>query len=418
MGRKRSRETDRTSESKGRCGTAFRLGALSVFTAAVLSLHPAPAGADGSFVDLPDLTFVGATADGATITVTVKDDLSAVLRLEVEDLVIEKIPGFACGGAVTRATAHYSPPIQVTSGSFSVSAVVKPLSSSVVVDGVFDAGGNLSGSAWFLSVAPPALTCESPAVVWTSPGPIATAPDASDLRFDGAVEGGAAGITFWMDSTRTSITAAVVDGLAVPPCTDIGEPVSIRTFFEPPSPVASADGSFSLVVATGVQPAGLRVDGVVYGDGTATGTVAVFLLDGSSCSSSWSAALDLTDTDRDGCLDPLEAGPEAKSGGQRNPKDFWDFLDVWTGTPPERDGAVSVGDILAVVKRFGASQDPPPTEQEALAEALTTPDPAPAYHASFDRGDGSLGTTVTPPDGVISAGDIAAVVSQFGHSCL
>ena len=81
---------------------------------------------------------------------------------------------------------------------------------------------------------------------------------------------------------------------------------------------------------------------------------------------------------------------------------------------------VTVGDIGTVVARFGAARTPPPTKEEALAEALTPPPPAPAYHAAFDRGGAIPGQELwdlLAPDGGITVGDIGAVVAQFGHSC-
>ncbi len=126
------------------------------------------------------------------------------------------------------------------------------------------------------------------------------------------------------------------------------------------------------------------------------------------------------DTDLDGCADVQEAGASASAGGQRDPNYFWDFFDVWTGAPAARDTIVSISDIGAVVARFGAFREPPPTKQEALAEALTPPAAAPAYHTAFDRGGPIPGQNLwnlLPPDGSINFGDIDAMVAQFGHSC-
>ena len=128
------------------------------------------------------------------------------------------------------------------------------------------------------------------------------------------------------------------------------------------------------------------------------------------------------EADGDGCINAreLQDASLAATGGGRDPLNFWDVFDVWTGTAPSvRDGAIGGGDIAAVVLRFGMTQDPPPTEEEALAEARTAPAAQSVYHASYDRG-GSFGPYVwnlKPPDGAIGGGDIAAVVLQFGHSC-
>ncbi len=126
------------------------------------------------------------------------------------------------------------------------------------------------------------------------------------------------------------------------------------------------------------------------------------------------------DSDADGCLDGSEVNGAPAFGGGRNPLYFWDFFDTPTGAPASRDGIIAVGDIGAVVARFGAERQPPPTKQEALGEALSPPPPAPAYHAAYDRGgaNGPDPSDLLPPDGVISVGDIGAVVAQFGHSCV
>lgn len=95
-------------------------------------------------------------------------------------------------------------------------------------------------------------------------------------------------------------------------------------------------------------------------------------------------------------------------------------MDVWTGVPIERDGSVVIGDIGAVVARFGAIRGSTPTKQEAFAEAITPPLDLTSYHASFDRGGADPtqnAWNLLPPDGSIVIGDIGAVVAQFGHSC-
>ena len=126
------------------------------------------------------------------------------------------------------------------------------------------------------------------------------------------------------------------------------------------------------------------------------------------------------DTDGDGCTSSQELGPDKTLGGQRNPANFWDFLDVWTGLPLVRDRAVTISDVGAVVGRFGSFREPAPTEADALAEALTPPPAAPAYHTAFDRGgpmpDEDL-WNLLPPDGTINIVDIGSAVAQFGHSC-
>lgn len=128
----------------------------------------------------------------------------------------------------------------------------------------------------------------------------------------------------------------------------------------------------------------------------------------------------LTDDDGDGCYTAVELGSNPALGGLRDPSSFWDFMDVWTNDPPARDKNVSIGDIGAIVTRFGTMRATPPTKPEALAEALTPPTDMTSYHADYDRNGSIPGQDpwdLQPPNGVISIGDIGAAVTQFGHSC-
>ena len=132
------------------------------------------------------------------------------------------------------------------------------------------------------------------------------------------------------------------------------------------------------------------------------------------------SALGPVDTDGDGCSDKQELGFQPLLGGQRDPESFWDFFDVPVGEPAERDGRVNILDIGAIVTRFGSARETPPTKEEALAEALSPPPPAPAYHAASDRGGPIPGQelwNLLPPDGSIDITDLGAAVVQFGHTC-
>ena len=127
------------------------------------------------------------------------------------------------------------------------------------------------------------------------------------------------------------------------------------------------------------------------------------------------------DDDNDGCTDEQELDSNPSQGGLRDPHSFWDFFDVPIGEPAVRNQSISIGDVGAVVARFGTFREPPPTKEESFAEALMPPPPAPAYHAAFDRGGSIAGANpwnLRPPDGAITVGDIGAVVAQFGHSCV
>ena len=129
----------------------------------------------------------------------------------------------------------------------------------------------------------------------------------------------------------------------------------------------------------------------------------------------------LVDTDQDGCADGEEIGSIPALGGQRDPTSYWDFYDTPTGSPPQRNKVVNIIDIGAIVLRFSAEIDPPPTKQEALAEALTPPPDLTSYHAAFDRGGPIPGEDLWDlmgPDGTINILDIGAAVIQFTHTCL
>jgi sugar lactone lactonase YvrE len=115
------------------------------------------------------------------------------------------------------------------------------------------------------------------------------------------------------------------------------------------------------------------------------------------------------DLDDDGCTSDQELGGPAISGGERNPKDFWDFFD----TPaPARDAQISGLDFFAVLARFGASGD-------NSIDPLSIPPPAPAYHTAFDRGmvTGVNPWNVAAADGAIAGTDFFTILTQFGHSC-
>ncbi|MEX1253390.1 MAG: flexitail domain-containing putative surface protein [Dehalococcoidia bacterium] len=120
---------------------------------------------------------------------------------------------------------------------------------------------------------------------------------------------------------------------------------------------------------------------------------------------------DLND-DNDACTDEQESAGSAAQGGQRNPKNFWDFFDT-PDAANVRDRVVTAGDIARVVARFGSTGDP-------AIDPLSAPSAAPAYHTAFDRSpappSGDI-WDVGPPNGSITASDLAAVVAQFGHSC-
>ncbi|MEX1253262.1 MAG: S8 family serine peptidase [Dehalococcoidia bacterium] len=132
------------------------------------------------------------------------------------------------------------------------------------------------------------------------------------------------------------------------------------------------------------------------------------------------------DDDNDGCTDVREAGADALQGGQRNSHNLWDFFDVPTGASLQRDGAIAAADLAGIVARFGAT-DFEAGDFDRGIDPFSTPNPpiVPSgsrenYHPAYDRG-GSMPAQqawdLLPANGSITAGDLAAVAAQFGHTC-
>ncbi|MEX1255330.1 MAG: flexitail domain-containing putative surface protein [Dehalococcoidia bacterium] len=147
--------------------------------------------------------------------------------------------------------------------------------------------------------------------------------------------------------------------------------------------------------------------------GVHTITLTVTDADGNQATAAVTVTVNDPDTDGDGCGNNRELGANPSQGGQRDPLSFWDFMDQYTGAPLARDEIVSVGDIGAVVARFGATGNP-------TGDPLQAPEKASGYHTIADRNGSYAGQDpwdLLPPDGNISVGDIGAVVGQFGHTC-
>jgi hypothetical protein len=117
------------------------------------------------------------------------------------------------------------------------------------------------------------------------------------------------------------------------------------------------------------------------------------------------------DLDLDGCSNQRETGTNELQGGDRDPLSFWDLMDQWIGGA--RDKVVGGGDIAAVIGRYGSSGS-------VNGDPLTPPASTTGYHVIADRNGATPGQDpwdLRPPNGTVSAGDIAVVVAQFGHNC-
>ncbi len=128
------------------------------------------------------------------------------------------------------------------------------------------------------------------------------------------------------------------------------------------------------------------------------------------------------DDDNDGCTDVQETGLVLGLGGLRDPHNFWDFFDVWTGAPSwVRNKAIAAPDFFGVLGRFGTTRPGgAPTKAVGRTEALTPPTSSTTYHTAFDRGPAPAGANpwlLTQADGSIAAADFFRVLAQFGHTC-
>ncbi len=100
-----------------------------------------------------------------------------------------------------------------------------------------------------------------------------------------------------------------------------------------------------------------------------------------------------TDTDGDGCSDIEENGTNPSLGGLRDPQNPWDFYDV------NGSRRVDAADIAFVRAHFNGGGPTPPESTR------------------FDRSAGAHVWAPGPPDGAISALDIALVRASFIHNC-
>ncbi|MGB2695657.1 MAG: flexitail domain-containing putative surface protein, partial [Dehalococcoidia bacterium] len=133
------------------------------------------------------------------------------------------------------------------------------------------------------------------------------------------------------------------------------------------------------------------------------------------------------DHDRDNCATVDELGKVPGSGGLRDPLNFWDMRTVTTGVTAtsqgSKDRAVAVGDITAIVGRFGTNDSlgAAALNRYSKAKGSNSTIPVTGYHPQYDSGGGLVGSAggwnVKGPDGAVAVGDISAIVAQFGHNC-
>ena len=115
---------------------------------------------------------------------------------------------------------------------------------------------------------------------------------------------------------------------------------------------------------------------------------------------------------RPSCADVQKVGPA-----------FWSFYDVWTrpsGSPSTwaRDGSVSIIDVGAVARRFGATDHGGTDPVNRNSDPLSLPTNDTDYHPDYDRGSPLPSGALGPPDGSINIpNDILGVGRQYGLAC-
>ncbi len=129
-----------------------------------------------------------------------------------------------------------------------------------------------------------------------------------------------------------------------------------------------------------------------------------------------------TNDDNNGCSDAVELGPSHVTGGQRDPMNPWDFADMWVPALPaagSRNGAVNIGDAVAVTSWIGAFTGGPPN---ANGNQYDTD-----LNGNFVKDgveyDRSPSTTpgqpwrLNAPNGAVSIADALGVVNSIGDHC-
>ncbi len=242
-----------------------------------------------------------------------------------------------------------------------------------------------------------------------------------EISFDAQTGQGPGGGSFWTDQTLANCTGDNPQGVATTGDVEWAEQQS-KVVIDP-----DAAGPAVPAVAVGKPETGAQcppgIGGGVDSDGDSVIDDGCIL-----------PVAQHYDTDNDGCSNTHELRDGVGSptnGGLRDASNHWDFFDTPTGTALLKDGAVSAGDIAAIVGRFGANDATPPTGNLPVFDrnsnpVLTKPNPVTGhnrddYHPAYDRGGtlvGSNAWNLKPPGGSIDAGDIAANMVQFGHNCV
>ncbi len=130
------------------------------------------------------------------------------------------------------------------------------------------------------------------------------------------------------------------------------------------------------------------------------------------------------DTDADGCADGRELGGSHTTGGQRDPRNPWDFFDVPapallpSATSGMRNKAISIQDVIAILAYIGtniASPNTPNSSGAMYGSDLNLnglPD-----GTEYDRATGLTPWAPSPPNGAVQISDALLALNSIGDNC-
>ncbi len=130
------------------------------------------------------------------------------------------------------------------------------------------------------------------------------------------------------------------------------------------------------------------------------------------------------DSDGDGCPDARELGADHKTGGQRDPNDFWDFFDVPTpplvpsNTTGTRNHAISIGDAIGILAYIGTNNaNPNQANSQGATYGSDWNNNGIADGQEYDRTPGAQAWAPGPPNGAVTIGDALIAVNGIGDNC-
>ncbi len=130
-------------------------------------------------------------------------------------------------------------------------------------------------------------------------------------------------------------------------------------------------------------------------------------------------------TDEMGCSDSQELGPNPLLGGDRDPRILWDYFDVpvpalsASTTTGSRDGIITLGDVLAVLKYVGTTHGGGPNANGVRYDDDVNGDLIPDG-VEYDRTPSLIPAKpwrTGPANGVVSLNDVILALGSVGTQC-